>query len=729
MCIRLHVYWVSILLTATLGAATARAQSPSAPPPTESVAPAIEITASADASAAGLEPAFAGGQVASGGRIGVLGNMNYMDTPFNSMNYTHELIQDQQARGVADVLLNDPSVRVARGFGNFQELYVIRGFPIASDDMAYNGLYGILPRQFVATELLERVEVLRGANSFMNGAAPGGGSVGGAINLLPKRAPNDPLTQFTVGVESGAQAYAAGDVARRFGPDQSAGLRMNVALRQGDTAVEDEYRSLGVFSIGFDYRGSGFRLSADLGYQDHKLDAPRPSVTPGFGIPIAAPPEASSNFAQLWTYSNERDTFGTIRGEVDLGSDAVVWGAIGARFGHEANDLANPTLVDANGDTSWYRFINTRDDTVITGEVGIRDKFQTGAVGHTVAAVAAGYGIDSKNAFATSNFLTPLPSSIYGPVFGAPPPANFLIGGNLSSPQTTQRTELRSFAVADTLAFFKERFLLTLGARYQEIDDRGYDYNTGAQNADYDDSAVTPLVAGVVKLSNQFSVYANYAESLAKGPVAQGTNIVNQGEVFAPFRSKQKEVGVKYGGGTLGAALALFSTTQPLSFVENNVFTVSGEQRNQGIELTAFGQPARGVRVLGGVTLLDAKQEKTANGLTDGKDAIGVPTTQINVGGEWDIPGLEKLTLTARAIYSSPQFADAANTQQIASWTRFDIGARYLVPFGQQLLTLRFRVDNVFDRSYWASAGGFPGSNYLVVGAPRTFAATASVDF
>jgi outer membrane receptor protein involved in Fe transport len=56
---------------------------------------------------------------------------------------------------------------------NFQELYVVRGFPVYSDDVAYDGLYGLLPRQYVAAEFLERLEVFRGANTFLNGAAPG----------------------------------------------------------------------------------------------------------------------------------------------------------------------------------------------------------------------------------------------------------------------------------------------------------------------------------------------------------------------------------------------------------------------------------------------------------------------------------------------------------------------------------------------------------------------------
>ncbi len=44
----------------------------------------------------------------------------------------------------------------------------------------------------------ERVEVLKGASSFLNGAMPSNGGIGGAINLLPKRAGNEPLNRVTV---------------------------------------------------------------------------------------------------------------------------------------------------------------------------------------------------------------------------------------------------------------------------------------------------------------------------------------------------------------------------------------------------------------------------------------------------------------------------------------------------------------------------------------------------
>jgi len=688
----------------------------------------VVVTASADASSQGLPSAYPGGQVARGGRLGLLGNVDIMDTPFNSMNYTQALIQDQQARSVADVVQNDPSVRVARGFGNYQELYVIRGFAVNSDDLAYNGLYGLLPRQFVASELLERVEVLRGANSFVNGAAPGGGGIGGAINLLPKRAPNAPLTQLTVGVETGGQAYVATDFANRFGPEGRLGVRVNAVRREGDTAIDRESRELSLYSVGVDYRGRGYRLSADVGHQDHQLRGARPSVTMAAGVPIIAAPSSDSNYAQPWTYSGERDTFGTLRGEVDLPGGATAWAALGMRSGIEANIISSPTVTDVGGNATMTRFDNTREDKVRTGEVGVRTELKTGAVSHKLSASLSGFHSESKNAYGMSDFAG-FASNIYRPVDAAAPSSGFFTGGNMNDPLLTSKAILSSFAVADTLGFMDERLLVTVGARHQTIKSFGYDYNTGAPNARYDKSEVTPVAGIVYKPIKGVSVYANYSEALQQGPVAAGTDIVNQGEVFAPFVSRQKEIGVKYDSGKFGMTAAVFATSQPSAYVQDRRFGVFGEQRNRGVELSVFGTPARGLRLLGGLTLLEAEQRQTAGGVNEGKDAIGVPGTQLNLGAGWEVPGVQGLSLNARALYTATQYADAANTQKLPSWSRLDIGANYLMRFMDRDVTLRARIDNVTDKNYWASAGGYPGFGYLVQGAPRSVVVSATVDF
>ena len=87
--------------------------------------------------------------MARGGRAGLLGNLDFLDAPFSGTAYTSDLILTQQSDSVGDVLQNDPVVRVAKGFGNFQEVYVLRGFPVYSDDITLNGVYGILPSQLV----------------------------------------------------------------------------------------------------------------------------------------------------------------------------------------------------------------------------------------------------------------------------------------------------------------------------------------------------------------------------------------------------------------------------------------------------------------------------------------------------------------------------------------------------------------------------------------------------
>jgi iron complex outermembrane receptor protein len=707
-------------------AANAQSQAP-AVDSADGKMPTVVVSASADASAGGLTKDYAGGQVARGGRLGLLGNVDMMDTPFNTLNFTQAVIQDQQARSVADVLQNDPSVRVARGFGNYQELYVIRGFAVNSDDLAYNGLFGLLPRQFVASELLERVEVLRGANSFINGAAPGGGGVGGSINLLPKRASNNPLTQLTVGVDSGGQGYGAIDIGRRFGENGNTGIRVNAVRRDGDTPIDGEKRELSVASVGVDFQGRGFRLSADVGYQNHNLEGARPSVTVNQGIALPSAPDSDSNWAQKWTHSKERDTFGTLRGEVDLAKDTVAWAALGARSGDESNIIAEPTVSSTGGAASAYRFDNVRHDSVRTGEVGVRTKLRTGAIGHSLSATASGFWQESRNAYAFSNFAG-FATNIFNPVAVSAPVPDYFVGGDMSNPRLTSKSILSSYALADTLSMLDDKVLLTVGVRRQNIKADSYDYNSGVSISHYDQSKNTPMAGIVYRPVKAVSLYANYTEGLQQGPVASG-EVDNIGQAFAPYVSKQKEIGVKYDVGTVGASAAVFSTKQPSAYVQNRIFGVFGEQRNRGLEMTVFGVPMRGLRVLGGLTLLDAEQRVTAGGVNQGNDVIGVPKTQLNIGAEWDVPGVRGLNLNARALYTSSQYADGANTQELPSWTRLDIGASYVATIADRKVTFRARIDNVADKNYWASAGGYPGSGYLVLGSPRTAVLSATVDF
>ena len=673
---------------------------------------------------------YEGGQVARGARVGMFGTLGQLDTPFAVTAYTEELARNQQARSVADVLQNDPAVRVSKGFGNFQELYILRGFPIYSDDMTYNGLYGILPRQFVAAEFLERVEVFHGATAFLNGAAPGGSAIGGSINLTPKRAGNDPLTRATVGLEGGGEYYVAADVARRFGAADEYGVRFNAARRDGEGAIADQSRTLNVLGLGLDRRGDRARFSADLGWQDHRIDAPRPTVTPTGAVPAA--PDASRNFAQPWTYTDETQLFGVARGEFDVSDTVTAWAAVGGRRGEERNRLANPT-AQPNGVTSAYRFDNSRRDDVWSGDVGVRARLTTGAIDHRIVASASMVRSREKNAYAFSNFAG-FASNLYTPVDVAPPAANFFVGGVLSDPREVGRVDYGSLAVADMLGFMDGRLLVTLGARYQDIETQAFDYNTGALLTRYQSDAITPALAVLYKATPQISLYANYAEALIPGQTAPlnvpgGTQITNPGEVLEPFIGEQIEAGLKYDLGRFGGSVSLFRTTQQSAFIADNRFGANGEQRNQGIEIAVFGEPRDGLRLLGGWTFLDAELTKTATAALSGKTPIGAPEIQGNLNVEWDVPQLTGLTLEGRAVYTGEQEVDALNTVQLDSWTRFDAGVRYAFEAGGRPLTARARVENIADDNHWVAVGGYPGANYLSLGAPRTLSLSVSAEF
>ena len=93
------------------------------------------------------------------------------------------------------------------------------------------------------------------------------------------------------------------------------------------------------------------------------------------------------------------------------------------------------------------------------------------------------------------------------------------------------------------------------------------------------------------------------------------------------------------------------------------------------------------------------------------------------------MPTISGLTLDGRIVYTGEQYVDTANTQQLDAWTRLDIGARYTIPMETNDLVLRARIENLTGEDYWASAGGFPGANYLVLGAPQTISVSATVSF
>ncbi|MBC9741514.1 TonB-dependent receptor [Pseudomonas syringae pv. syringae] len=664
---------------------------------------------------------YAGGQVARKGSQGMLGSRDFMETPFSMTTYTKDAVKNQQARTLGDLIASDPSVRATNPAGGRYEQFTIRGFSLFNSDVSYNGLYGILPTYTIDMEMAERVDILKGPSQLINGISPRG-SVGGGINVVPKRATDKPITELTTSYASKGQVGAAVDVARRFGEDDKFGIRFNGVKQSGDTEWDHQSVDRDMAVLGLDFRGDRLRLSTDIGHTERDTDAPQERVQVGANAKVPNANDVRDNYAQSWSKARTKDTFGAVNAEYDLSDSVMLYGGVGARkSNHDFLRHAVPVTNDA-GDFSVQPRDFTRDENVSTATAGARSWFTTGPVSHEVNLAASYFYMDFENGGAR---YAAAPSNLYNPV-DTPTPSN----PTRADSKVYTENRFSGVALTDTLGFFEDRLLLTLGARWQRV--KVDDWTDGVKgDTAYDEEKVSPSGGILYKMTDDFSVYANYMEGLSQGKIAPSTS-VNEDQIFPPFVSRQVEVGAKYDLGSFAFTASVFRIKQPAyeTNTTSRVFGPNGKRRNDGVELTMFGEPMKGFRLLGGVMYIDSDLTNTVNGTFDGNRAPATPKYNVNLGAEWDVPGVNGLTLTGRGIYTGSQYLDQANSKSIDSSERFDVGARYAFKVDQKDITLRANVENVMNKYYWSSAGASDDSEPgLTLSTPRTYLLSATIGF
>jgi len=680
------------------------------------VLPALDVRASS------LDPtaAYVGGQVARGARAGLLGDRRNADLPFSVSSYTARRIADEQATTLADVLNRDASTRFTGQTGGVTDSFFIRGFPINEgnvSEVAFDGVYGVSPNYHLFKEYIERVEVLKGPAALLYGMSPNGG-VGGVVNVVPKRPLGQDLTRVTADYTSDAQVGGAVDVSRRFGSERQFGVRFNGLHRQGSTPLDNQRSRAEVGALSLDFQGERLRASLDVIEQYQWIDAPTRPFVVASGIQVPAAPDGRRNVTQPWAWYKSNDTSVLFHAEYDINDRVTAFADAGAAKSDVARlSDQTPTILNAQGDTSavvqnWKFQVNRA-----SADTGVRARFSTGALSHEVVLQANVYRDRIANASVSG---TTARSNLYAPV--ASPEQG--VASPSVVPKVSDST-LYGVAVADTIGAFDQRIQLTLGVRQQYVQSNNFNVTTGAKSASYNDSAVTPLVGLVVKPWRNVSFYANYIEGLSKGDVAPSV-ASNAGQVFAPYKTKQQEVGVKVDLGSVAATLAAFRITKPSGQLFGTVYAIDSEQRNQGLELTVSGEPMRGVRALAGVTLLDATLTKTNSVATRGNRPVGVPDVMANAGLEWDVPRATGFTLTGSMNYTGREYVNQTNTQSVPSWTTVDLGARYRTRLYGKQTVLRAGVANVFDRKYWSGVASY---GTISLGASRTFYLSASADF
>lgn len=667
-------------------------------------------------------PAYAGGQVATGGTLGLLGSQSTMNTPFSTVNYTSQLIEDQQARTAADTLINDASVRLTTGGNGFDDTFSIRGFAVPAGDVGLNGLYGLISSNRVPAQITERIELLKGPGALINGIAPGG-SVGGGINIVSKRATEVPFVRLTPVFMSAGNYGLQLDTSRRFGANNEWGVRFNGVGRNGEASIDGGNWRAGLGALSLDYRGERLRWTLDAISQNDDTYNFRPQISIlSNTVAIPSAPDARSNWYP-GTQLKQRDNTIATGLEYDVTDWLTAYAAVGYREGtNEQTFPQSTTAVNALGDFNVTNNYYDSYSKTVSGNVGFRSQFNTGFIGHKVNVAYTGFFQENGNSFTQSGIT--MPSNIYNP---SPLPQ---IGVARISPLHANDLTNTSVAVSDTMSF-NDLAYVTLGVRHQSVKQETF-FTSGARlgqlNATYDADATSPLAGVVIKPLQNVSLYANYAEGLSRGQVV-GAGYDNIGSVLAPFKSRQQEAGVKVDWGTITTTAAVFQIMRPTTVRTAGgalgALAYDGEQRNRGVELNAYGLLLPGLRGMASATFLKPELTNPADPTQRGNDAAGTPDKTFSAGLDWDVPGVDGLSLNGRVIYTSSVYLTNANLLKFPDWTRVDIGARYVTTaLTGKPVTIRANIENVGGENYWLTTG-----TYATVGNPRTYIVSAAFDF
>ena len=677
------------------------------------------------------------------------------DTPIQKVPQSISVVTAEemalhQPKSVKEALSYTPGVAVGtRGASNTYDYLIIRGF--AADGQSQNNYLNGLKMQgnfyndaVIDPYMLERAEIMRGPVSVLYGKS----SPGGLLNMVSKRPTTEPLkeVQFKAGTDSLFQT----------GFDFS-------------DALDDD----GVYS----YRLTGLARSANA--QQKGAEEQRYAIAPAF----TWRPNDKTNFTFLSYFQNEPETGyygwlpkeGTVEPlpngkrlptDFNEGAKNNTYSRnekmIGYSFDHEFNDTfpvrqnlriaqnkvsqksvygygmcsdplysSNPSSSPcANVPQSQWGHTLTRQYVIdneklenFSVDTQLQSKFATGSVDHTLLTgvdfMRMRNDIDSWFGYAGSV----APSDIYNLDrsdfdFGAHP--------NPSGPYRVLLKQKQTGLYVQDQAQW-DKVLVTLGGRYDWADQSSFNRDYG-NKSERDDKEFTWRGGVNYLFDNGVTPYFSYSESFE--PASQTDA---NGDLFAPSKGKQYEVGVKYVPEdrpivVTGALYQLTKTNNLMADPNGSLFSVEGgEIRARGVELEAKAALSASVNLVGSYTYTDAEYTTDTN--YKGNTPAQVPKHMASLWADYtffDGP-LSGLTLGTGGRYTGSSYGDPANSFKVGSYTVVDALVRYdLARVGMAGSNVALHVNNLFDREYVASCFNTYGCFW---GAERQVVATATFRF
>ncbi|EES4332713.1 ferrichrome porin FhuA [Escherichia coli] len=677
------------------------------------------------------------------------------DTPIQKVPQSISVVTAEemalhQPKSVKEALSYTPGVAVGtRGASNTYDYLIIRGF--AADGQSQNNYLNGLKMQgnfyndaVIDPYMLERAEIMRGPVSVLYGKS----SPGGLLNMVSKRPTTEPLkeVQFKAGTDSlfqtgfdfsdaldddGVYSYRLTGLARSANAQQKGAEEQRYAIAPAFTWRPDDKTNFTFLSY--------FQNEPETGYYGWLPKEGTVEPLPnGKRLPTDFKEGAKNN-----TYSrNEKmigysfdhefnDTF-TVRQNLRFAQNKVSQKSVYG-YGMCSDPLysSNPSSSPcANVPQSQWGHTLTRQYVIdneklenFSVDTQLQSKFATGSVDHTLLTgvdfMRMRNDIDSWFGYAGSV----APSDIYNLDrsdfdFGAHP--------NPSGPYRVLLKQKQTGLYVQDQAQW-DKVLVTLGGRYDWADQSSFNRDYG-NKSDRDDKQFTWRGGVNYLFDNGVTPYFSYSESFE--PASQTDA---NGDLFAPSKGKQYEVGVKYVPEdrpivVTGALYQLTKTNNLMADPNGSLFSVEGgEIRARGVELEAKAALSASVNVVGSYTYTDAEYTTDTN--YKGNTPAQVPKHMASLWADYtffDGP-LSGLTLGTGGRYTGSSYGDPANSFKVGSYTVVDALVRYdLARVGMAGSNVALHVNNLFDREYVASCFNTYGCFW---GAERQVVATATFRF
>jgi iron complex outermembrane receptor protein len=684
--------------------------------------------------------------------VGTLDGAPLAETPLSATVVTRELLNDQAARLLTDVVKNDASIGEDYAPVGYYGDYEIRGFPIdLATGFQINGMT-VVGEQDVPLENKQSVEFLKGIAGIESGVS----SAGGLISYVTKRPAA--VKAVDMATDHRGTAFGSVDLGRFFGSANQVGARVNLGGEKIQSYVNDAngWRAEGAASADWKLTPVAI-LKGDFEYQ-HKVERSvcGYQLLGGTTVPSLDSVHPSTMLGeQSWAKPNTFDTFNSgARLDYDLGhawkafaalsyshsliDDNVVY-AYGCAYEASCTDLGGTApdyffAPDGTYDIYDYRNpgelrIDAQAEAMVVGHV------KTGAVSNDVAVGGIAFlrsfqqpgqpAADAPSTVQNGSVYTYVGSeNIYQPNQAFPIEDPLQSAG----PRWLNEDNHQTAAVVQDRMHLPGRIVLSAGGRYDSV--RDHNFGGGSTT---DKSIWLPQYAATINPVKDLTVYGNYSVMLSLGPQAPWWA---GGYYLAPFFTRQAEVGAKYEPRQrILLTAALFHMRAPFFYpmvtdaAGDLSFVSEGRETHDGIELNAEGKAASWLRLSGSAAAIRAISDDTGTPSFDHKQVLNVPHLRTALFADMALPHARGLHLMPGWSYTGRKEATRDDAVSVAGYNIFNLGARY-TPGGEQgRVTLRLYADNITDKRYWKDTGASLGDTFIHLGAPTTVRLSAHYTF